>query len=131
MTAEETIKAVKKELRSFCERCENSCRNYDCNNCIIAISYEKATEALVLVKQQQAEIKKLEKARQKQAFLLCNLREQKYELMNRIPAVKNEAYKEFAKIMKDKWFDNCYCSPNVDFDDFIDDVLKELVGDNK
>lgn len=42
-----------------------------------------------------------------------------------------EAYKEFAEIIKDKWFDNRYDSPDVDFDDFIDNVLKELVGDNK
>ena len=131
MTAEETIKAVKKELRSFCERCENSCRNYDCNNCIIAISYEKATEALVLVKQQQAEIKREQRARQKQAERLIELRRQKYELMNRMLIVKCEAYKEFAETITDKWFDNRYDSPDVDFDDFVDDVLKELVGDSE
>ena len=45
--------------------------------------------------------------------------------------IKSEAYKEFAEIIKDKWFDNRYDSPDVDFDDFIDNVLKELVGDNK
>lgn len=44
--------------------------------------------------------------------------------------IKAEAYKEFAEIIKDKWFDNRYDSPNVDFDDFIDDALKELVGEN-
>lgn len=40
--------------------------------------------------------------------------------------IKAEAYKEFAQIIKDKWFDNRYDSPDVDFDDFIDGVLKEL-----
>lgn len=45
--------------------------------------------------------------------------------------IKAEAYKEFAEIIKDKWFDNRYDSPDVGFDDFIDNVLKELVGDNK
>ena len=45
--------------------------------------------------------------------------------------IKAEAYKEFAEIIKDKWFDNRYDSPDVDFDDFIDNVLKELVGDDK
>lgn len=83
-----------------------------------------------LIKRQRAEIERLEKARQRQAYLSCNLRGQKYELMNRISVVKNEAYKEFAEIIKDKWFDNRYDSPNVDFDDFIDDVLKELIGEN-
>lgn len=42
-----------------------------------------------------------------------------------------EAYKEFAEIIKDKWFDNRYDSPDVDFDDFIDNVLKELVGEGR
>ena len=45
--------------------------------------------------------------------------------------IKAEAYKEFAEIIKDKWFDNRYDSPDVDFDDFIDNVLKELVGEDK
>jgi len=79
-----------------------------------------------LISSQQIKIDKLEKARQKQAYLLCNIRGEKYELMNRISVVKNEAYKEFAEIIKDKWFDNRYDSPDVDFDDFIDGVLKEL-----
>lgn len=87
-------------------------------------------QVLDLIKRQRAEIERLEKARQRQAYLSCNLRGQKYELMNRISVVKNEAYKEFAEIIKDKWFDNRYDSPNVDFDDFIDDALKELIGEN-
>ena len=41
---------------------------------------------------------------------------------------KAEAYKEFAEIIKDKWFDNRYDSPDVDFDDFISNLLKEMVG---
>ena len=84
-----------------------------------------------LISSQQVKIKELEKLIQKQAERLVELRGQKYELMNRISVVKNEAYKEFAEIIKDKWFDNRYDSPDVDFDDFIDGVLKELVGDNK
>lgn len=92
---------------------------------------ETLKQAIDLIEGQQAKINKLEKARQKQAYLLCNLKGQKYELMNRISVIKNEAYKEFAEIIKDKWFDNRYDSPDVDFDDFIDNVLKELVGNNK
>ena len=86
---------------------------------------------LDLINRQQAEIERLEKARQRQAYLSCNLRGQKYELMNRISVVKNEAYKEFAEIIKDKWFDNRYDSPDVGFDDFIDNVLKEMVGETE
>lgn len=92
---------------------------------------ETLKQAIDLIEGQQAKINKLEKARQKQAYLLCNLKGQKYELMNRISVIKNEAYKEFAEIIKDKWFYNRYDSSDIDFDDFIDNVLKELVGDNK
>ena len=41
---------------------------------------------------------------------------------------KAEAYKEFAEIIKVKRFDNRYDSPDVDFDDFISNLLKEMVG---
>lgn len=92
---------------------------------------ETLKQAIDLIEGQQAKINKLEKARQKQAYLLCNLKGQKYELMNRISAVKNEAYKEFAEIIKDKWFDNRYDSPDVDFDDFISNLLKEMVGEEE
>ena len=84
-----------------------------------------------LISSQQIKIDKLEKARQKQAYLLCNLKGEKYELINRISVVKNEAYKEFAQIIKDKWFDNRYDSPDIDFDDFIDNLLKEMVGEKE
>lgn len=90
---------------------------------------ETLKQAINLIESQQAKINKLEEARQRQAYLLCNLRGQKYELMNRISVVKNEAYKEFAEIIKDKWFDNRYDSPDVDFDDFISNLLKEMVGE--
>ena len=42
-----------------------------------------------------------------------------------------EAIKEFAGIIKNKWFDNRYDSPDVDFDDFISNLLKEMVGEEK
>lgn len=92
---------------------------------------ETLKQAINLIESQQAKINKLEEARQRQAYLLCNLRGQKYELMNRISVVKNEAYKEFAEIIKDKWFDNRYDSPDVDFDDFISNLLKEMVGEEE
>ena len=61
---------------------------------------ETLKQAIDLIEGQQAKINKLEKARQKQAYLLCNLKGQKYELMNRISVIKNEAYKEFADKVK-------------------------------
>ena len=98
---------------------------------------ETLKQAIDFIESQQAKINKSEKARQKQAYLLCNLRGQKYELMNRMPRVKNEAYKEFAETLKlhkrrMRGFDL-----NEEFWDYavlvecIDNLLKELVGDNK
>ena len=43
--------------------------------------------------------------------------------------VRTEAYKEFAKHLKERWFNNYYDSPDVDFDEFVDNLLKEMVGE--
>ena len=43
--------------------------------------------------------------------------------------IKSEAYKEFAEHLKEKWSNNDYYSPDVDFDEFIDNSLKEMVGE--
>jgi|GEM_PF-2283320 len=59
------------------------------------------------------------------------LKELDKRLLKTARSERAEAYKEFAEIIKDKWFDNRYDSPDVDFDDFIDNVLKELVGEDK
>ena len=87
-------------------------------------------QAVNLIESQQAKINKLEKARQKQAYLLCNLRGQKYELMNRISAVKNEAYKEFAERLK---IYSCRLKDGHDMVDTIciDNLLKEMVGEGE
>lgn len=42
-----------------------------------------------------------------------------------------EAYEEFAEKLKEEWFCNGYDSPDVDFDDFIVNLLKEMVGEKK
>ena len=39
--------------------------------------------------------------------------------------VKSEAYKEFAERLKEMWSNNYYDSPDVDFDEFVDNLLKE------
>lgn len=95
---------------------------------------ETLKQAIDLIEGQQAKINKLEKARQKQAYLLCNLKGQKYELMNRISVIKNEAYKEFADrirqvIVLNNTHDG-YLVHDIDYNclmEDIDDVLKELV----
>lgn len=48
-----------------------------------------------------------------------------------VEQIKAEAYKEFAEHLKEKWFDNHYDSPDVDFDEFVDNLLKEMVGEEE
>ena len=77
---------------------------------------------LDLINSQKAEIEKL-----KGSTIVSNIMESQ-----RIKReAKAEAYKEFAEIIKDKWFDNRYDSPDVDFDDFISNLLKEMVGEEE
>lgn len=90
---------------------------------------ETLKQAIDLIESQQAKINKLENARQKQAYLLCNLKGQKYELMNRISAVKNEAYKEFAERLKSYLLLNKKGEMSVISFENVDTLLKEMVGE--
>ena len=100
----------------------NECKIRNCKWGTCNCSQITANAALDLINRQKAEIEKL-----KGSTIVSNIMESQ-----RIKReAKAEAYKEFAEIIKDKWFDNRYDSPDVDFDDFIDNVLKELVGDDK
>ena len=42
----------------------------------------------------------------------------------------DRAIEEFAERLKHSFFDNGYESPNVDFDYFIDNLKKEMVGED-
>ena len=48
-----------------------------------------------------------------------------------VEQIKSEAYKEFAEHLKERWSNNYYDSPDVDFDKFVDNLLKEMVGEEK
>lgn len=77
---------------------------------------------LDLINRQKAEIEKL-----KGSTIVSNIMESQ-----RIKReVKAEAYKEFAEKLKEEWFCNDYDSPDVDFDDFISNLLKEMVGEKE
>lgn len=92
---------------------------------------ETLKQAIDLIESQQAKINKLENARQKQAYLLCNLKGQKYELMNRISVVKNEAYKEFAERLKSYLLLNKKGEMSVISFENVDTLLKEMVGEEE
>lgn len=119
MTDSELIKAL-----------ENSINTYNQKG-IYVDTENLQQQVLDLIKRQREEIERLEKARQRQAYLSCNLRGQKYELMNRISVVKNEAYKEFAERLKSYLLLNKKGEMSVISFENVDSLLKELVGDNK
>lgn len=84
-----------------------------------------------LISSQQIKIDKLEKARKKQAEHLVELRGQKYKLMNRISAVKNEAYKEFAERLKSYLLLKKKGEMSVISFENVDTLLKEMVGEEE
>ena len=43
--------------------------------------------------------------------------------------IKVEAYREFAEHLKERWTNNYYDSPDVDFDEFVNNLVKEMVGE--
>ena len=48
-----------------------------------------------------------------------------------VEQIKSEAYREFAEHLKEEWSNNYYDSPDVDFDEFVGNILKEMVGEEK
>ena len=102
------------------------CTSDRCRECTMdeeGFCEEKLQDLVLdLINRQKAEIEKL-----KGSTIVSNIMESQ-----RIKReAKAEAYKEFAEIIKDKWFDNHYDSPDVDFDDFISNLLKEMVGEEE
>ena len=94
--------------------------------------------SLDLIKRQQAEIEMLRSVQLVQANRIAELRSTKFEQINVIQNLKqqlitskSEAVKEFAEKLKKVWFDHGYESPDVDFEDFIDNLVKEMVGDTE
>lgn len=100
----------------------NECKIRNCKWGTCNCSQITANAALDLINRQKAEIEKL-----KGSTIVSNIMES--QKIKR--EAKVEAYKEFAKIIKDKWFNNRYDSPDVGFDDFIDNLLKEMVGEKE
>lgn len=114
-TDEEIISSL--EVIATTRNC-NECKIRNCKWGACNCSQITANAALDLIDRQRAEIEKL-----KGSTIVSNIMESQ-----RIKReAKVEAYKEFAEIIKDKWFDNRYDSPDVDFDDFISNLLKEMV----
>lgn len=74
---------------------------------------------LDLINRQKAEIERLSKKAEELSDVLSDIIKIQYA----------EAYKEFAERLKEKWSNNYYDSPDVDFDEFVDNLLKEMLGE--
>ena len=75
-----------------------------------------------LITRQQAEIERLKE--QPYTFQI--------EVSKKIESeIRAKVIKEFAERLKKVWWDNGYESPDVDFDDFVDNLVKEMVGDKE
>ena len=107
MTDNEIIKALEGAILN----------SKSCDSKVWIIAVYKLENALDLINRQHAEIDRLKE------FIVETRRCDK--------EIKSEAVKEFAEKLKNKWFDEHYDSPNIDFDDFIDNLLKEMVGEEE
>ena len=81
----------------------------------------KAMDLIDLIDRQQAEIDGLRADLKR----VCAERDARICTSN---FIKSEAIKEFAERLKHSFFDNGYESPDVDFDYFVDNLVKEMIG---
>ena len=144
MTDNEIIKALENEVKSTEYVDSDYCDGVDLTlikSAIDLINRQKAQLAderakieicAETISRQDAEIERLKRisvspSKDLMDFcgVLCDYAE---ELIDK---AKAEAYKEFAEHLKERWSNNDYNSPDVDFDEFVDNSLKEMVGEEE
>ena len=143
MTDNEIIKDLESEIRSTEYVDSDYCDGIDLTlikSAIDLINRQKAQLAderakieicAETISRQDAEIERLKRisvspSKDLMDFcgVLCDYAE---ELIDK---AKSEAYREFAEHLKERWSNNYYDSPDVDFDEFVDNLLKEMVGED-
>ena len=114
-----------------CSECKlRNCNWGDCNCPQIT-----ANAALDIINRQKAEIKRLKEC--PKCIYEYDGKTTEYCVQGpcsnfkTVEQIKSEAYKEFAEHLKERWSNNYYDSPDVDFDEFIDNLLKEMEGEEK
>lgn len=131
-TDEEIISSL--EVIATTQNC-NECKIRNCKWGTCNCSQITANTALDLINRQRAEIERLKEC--PKCVYEYDGEVTEYCVQGPCPnfktveQIKTEAYKEFAEKLKEEWFCNRYDSPDVDFDDFIDNLLKEMVGEEK
>ena len=87
--------------------------------------------AIDLINRQQKEVERLKAEEEKYPFkcvmpfnsMVCSKSIEDYDHLD--GNIWAEAVKEFAEHLKEEWFNNYYDSPDVDFDEFVDNLVKE------
>lgn len=101
-----------------------------CCECCFKDEYHCTTalnEATIdLIKRQQAEIERL----QKDSERLKKVQMQLDDVLIMRHIIKAEAIKEFAEMLKNDWIGNLYYCEDLDITEWIDNLVKEMVGDN-
>ena len=112
-----------------CSECKlRNCNWGDCNCPQIT-----ANAALDIINRQKAEIKRLKEC--PKCIYEYDGKTTEYCVQGpcsnfkTVEQIKSEAYKEFAEHLKERWSNNYYDSPDIDFDEFVDNLLKELDGE--
>ena len=114
-----------------CDECKiRNCNWGDCN-----CSQITANAALDLINHQKAEIERLKEC--PKCIYEYDGKTTEYCVQGpcsnfkTVEQIKSEAYREFAEHLKEEWSNNYYDSPDVDFDEFVGNILKEMVGEEK
>ena len=107
-----------------CSECKlRNCNWGDCN-----CSQITANAALDLINRQKAEIDRLKECPKCIYEYDGNTTEYCIQgpcsNFKTVEQIKSEAIKEFAEHLKERWSNNYYDSPDVDFDEFVDNLLK-------
>ena len=113
-----------------CSECKiRNCNWGDCN-----CSQITANAALDLINRQKAEIERLKECPKCIYEYDGNTTEYCIQgpcsNFKTVEQIKSEAYREFAEHLKEMWSNNYYDSPDVDFDEFVDNLLKEMEGED-
>lgn len=137
LTDEEIIKALKCCSNQMYVCTDKQCRAKTSGNAIDFINRQKAEIEKLNIQLQglwnMASLYKAESERWEgyNENLLTANTVLSNEILEAKAKAEVEAYKEFAEKVKEEWFCNGYDSPDVDFDDFIANLLKEMVGEEE
>ena len=135
MIEKDTIKGLEcctDEWYENCNECPYSIDTVSCERMkLLEDSLDLINHKQELLEAAIAGQETLQKALAEKEKEIERLTAEKEQLIRAFSECQAEAIKEFAEKLKEEWFCNRYDSPDVDFDDFISNLLKETVGDTE